>query len=489
MAAMLDANTGSLTASRYWRVLRQAFAWALLAVAVYFLWPAALGGGTSLVIVSGDSMEPTYHSGDMVIARSGAPAVGDVIVYAPEGLGGAQVVHRIIGGDAESGWELRGDNNDFIDPFYPAEAEVRGVVQVHIPNAGAVTMRILNPLVWCGVILAALVVALWPSEGKDEEQGDDEPEPESDPEDEDESDGSAPDSEDSVAPAGAVALARVAAKPASRRRHQRVALAALAGGLSLLAVACATPASAAQLTLLVGHELAVLPLQACAPGQAGGAPVIDSTGTDGTSAGVFSEVSLSGVPAACHGRPLEVFVHDSSGTVISSGSETASASPIIAMSGYAATSVATVVVRIGGWIFPTTWTAPLPPVPTEPYSCVGATSAPQGTGEACTVTPKRGNTWGSPGSRLGHQTFSVDTSAPNAIVTIDLSKSPFPGWTVAAVMTNGDWIKVPGYSCSELPLVRVYANPANGGKKQGAYFWYQESAAGIGSQNVICPGP
>lgn len=164
MAATLDANTDSHRASRYWHVWRQALAWAVLAATVYLLWPASLGGGTSLVIVSGDSMLPTYESGDLVVARKGGAQVGDVIVYAPQDLGGAQVVHRIIDGDAGSGWVLQGDNNDFLDPFYPTGSEVRGVVRLHVPNAGAVTMWFLNPLLWCTMILVGVVLALWPDE-------------------------------------------------------------------------------------------------------------------------------------------------------------------------------------------------------------------------------------------------------------------------------------------------------------------------------------
>ena len=35
-------------------------------------------------------------------------------------------------------------------------------------------MWLLNPLVWCGVILVAMVIALWPAEGDDEDADDDE---------------------------------------------------------------------------------------------------------------------------------------------------------------------------------------------------------------------------------------------------------------------------------------------------------------------------
>ncbi len=176
MASLLRADTDAPRASRDRRARGQGLAWGLLAVAVYFLWPASMGGGTSLVIVSGQSMEPTYSSGDLIVARKGEPQIGDVIVYAPSSLGGAQVVHRIIAGDAESGWILQGDNNNFVDPFYPVDDEVRGIVHIHVPRVSAVTSWLLNPLMWLGVILVGMVVALWPSEDDDDEDDEDDDE-------------------------------------------------------------------------------------------------------------------------------------------------------------------------------------------------------------------------------------------------------------------------------------------------------------------------
>ena len=162
MAIERDESTGAPRAHRYWRVLGQVLAWTLVATLGWLIWPAALGGSTSFVVVSGNSMEPTYESGDLVIARSGQPQVGDVIVYAPDSLGGAQVVHRVISGDAQTGWQVQGDNNDFVDPFFPSGSEVRGVVQVHVPHAGVVTRWLLNPLVWAALVLAGTVIAIWP---------------------------------------------------------------------------------------------------------------------------------------------------------------------------------------------------------------------------------------------------------------------------------------------------------------------------------------
>lgn len=172
MAIEQNAGTGASRTHRYWRVLGQIFAWAVVAAIAWLIWPTSLGGNTSFVIVSGQSMAPTYESGDLVIAYDIAADVGDVIVYSPASLDGAQVVHRIIGGDAEAGWQVQGDNNDFVDPFFPSGGEVRGVVLFHLPHAGAFTTWLLNPLLWGALILAGLVIFIWPPAEDDDEDSD-----------------------------------------------------------------------------------------------------------------------------------------------------------------------------------------------------------------------------------------------------------------------------------------------------------------------------
>ncbi len=68
----------------------------LLAAAWVFVAPQPLGGPTSMVITSGNSMEPKFHSGDMVIVREADDYdVGDVVAYRSEELNSV-VLHRII---------------------------------------------------------------------------------------------------------------------------------------------------------------------------------------------------------------------------------------------------------------------------------------------------------------------------------------------------------------------------------------------------------
>jgi signal peptidase I len=104
----------------------------LLLVGGFFFWPLRFGGSTTVVWVSGESMEPTLSSNDLVIARHhDRYEVGDVIVYRVPGDGlaaGEMVVHRIVGGDAVNGYVTRGDNRTSNDPWLPTADDVLGEV-------------------------------------------------------------------------------------------------------------------------------------------------------------------------------------------------------------------------------------------------------------------------------------------------------------------------------------------------------------------------
>jgi len=162
--------------------LASSAAWILGALTVgWLLWPSSLGGCTTLTIVSGESMEPTYYTGDLVVSRCGPVEVGDVIVYNPPNLGGARVIHRIVGGDAEDGWVMQGDNNDFLDPWNPTEENVLGSAAVHLPQVGKVASILLSPLTWISLLIVALAVVVWPGRKLEEPAEPDETQPQ-DPE-------------------------------------------------------------------------------------------------------------------------------------------------------------------------------------------------------------------------------------------------------------------------------------------------------------------
>jgi signal peptidase I len=106
--------------------------------------PAKLGGQVSYVLVNGISMEPNYHTGDLVIVRP-APAyqVGDVVTYHDAEMN-ANVIHRIIQVVGER-YVLQGDNNSWIDGYEPTAAEIAGKLWIYLPQFGSAVLWIKAP--------------------------------------------------------------------------------------------------------------------------------------------------------------------------------------------------------------------------------------------------------------------------------------------------------------------------------------------------------
>lgn len=151
--------------------LRSTAGWAVTAlvigVLVWFGWPTNLGGCTTLTIVSGHSMEPTYYTGDLVVSRCGEPAVGDIVVYTPAGMDRGRIIHRVVDGDAASGWVMQGDNNAFLDPWRPTRHDVLGIARLHVPGLGRVAAILLDPWSWASLLVVAAGALLWPDRRRD----------------------------------------------------------------------------------------------------------------------------------------------------------------------------------------------------------------------------------------------------------------------------------------------------------------------------------
>lgn len=137
------------------------FAFALVALGALWwltLGPQFLGGPADYVIVSGRSMEPTLFTGDLaVVRRQSEYEVGDVVAFRVDG---GAVIHRIVGGDAESGFVMLGDNNPSIDRWRPTPAEISGTMWFHVPDAGGWLGRLRSPQhlnVFAAVVLAMMI--------------------------------------------------------------------------------------------------------------------------------------------------------------------------------------------------------------------------------------------------------------------------------------------------------------------------------------------
>lgn len=115
---------------------------AVVATWAIFLRPAFLGGPVTYVIVAGHSMEPTLHTGDLVVARRQRTyRRGDVIAYRitkHQAGAGTLVVHRIVGGSSRVGYMTRGDNRRYRDPWRPKPADIAGKMSFHGRRLGMI---------------------------------------------------------------------------------------------------------------------------------------------------------------------------------------------------------------------------------------------------------------------------------------------------------------------------------------------------------------
>lgn len=130
--------------------------------------------GMYVTSLTGTSMEPHAHAGDLVIGdRAAEPREGDAIVfYTGSGRDSHLVFHRIVGETfAESGgWLTKGDNNSANDGFVTRYDDVVAVEVAVLPHLGflanvpASTCAVC--LVLCAVLVPGLVFARWFETGR-----------------------------------------------------------------------------------------------------------------------------------------------------------------------------------------------------------------------------------------------------------------------------------------------------------------------------------
>ena len=137
-------------------------------IGVFGLWfvlfrPTTLGGPASYEVVAGGSMQPSLDSGDLVIAQARPTyGQGDVIVFhvPTDAAGpGPLVIHRIIGGDARSGFIVKGDNKTAPDPWRPKPTDIVGRSWIRVPGGGEWMLMLRRPIVLGA--LAAGLAAFW----------------------------------------------------------------------------------------------------------------------------------------------------------------------------------------------------------------------------------------------------------------------------------------------------------------------------------------
>ena len=139
------------------RPLRRRLLAALSALLIFLAVAAIATRQIGYVVTSGISMEPLYHTGDLVvIERASEYHVGEIVAYHGPLDGHLVVLHRIVGGNAVSGFVMKGDNNHYDDPIHPVASQVIGRAVLHIPKVGPL---LTSPIVR-GLLSLVIVVLL-----------------------------------------------------------------------------------------------------------------------------------------------------------------------------------------------------------------------------------------------------------------------------------------------------------------------------------------
>lgn len=122
----------------------------LVAAMLWFCLPQSLGGRAGWVVISGTSMLPHMHTGDLaLVERQSSYHVGEVVAYrVPKGQVGAgyEVIHRIVGGNAKKGWTMQGDNRTLPDLWHPHNSDIVGARLLWIPKAYLLLRFLHTPL-------------------------------------------------------------------------------------------------------------------------------------------------------------------------------------------------------------------------------------------------------------------------------------------------------------------------------------------------------
>jgi signal peptidase len=137
----------------------------LIACLILVIWPVQLGGRFALTIVAGNSMEPTYMLGDVVVTWQEPAEVGDVVVLrVPEGEFGAGnlVIHRVIGVDS-AGWVTQGDNSSGPDAWTTSDNDIVGVAKFELPYSGRLLAITRSWLFIAALGVLAIAMFIWPA--------------------------------------------------------------------------------------------------------------------------------------------------------------------------------------------------------------------------------------------------------------------------------------------------------------------------------------
>ena len=152
--------TGSQKTGRNLTTAIKYVGYLLSAILITFSLVSTTGLVKARIVLTG-SMSPTINPGDIVLLAKPTqlvPHVGSIVAYTARRFDGSPVgifTHRIIGGDAASGFVVKGDNNPTPDVQHPRTADISGVQFFTVPLVG----KILTPKML--IILVPVLVGFW----------------------------------------------------------------------------------------------------------------------------------------------------------------------------------------------------------------------------------------------------------------------------------------------------------------------------------------
>ena len=141
-------------------VLSRWFGYVLAFTLISFSILSFQGSIKARVVLTG-SMAPAINPGDIILTTPPTnitPEIGSIVAYVGRRFDGTAVgvfSHRIIGGNAQSGFIVKGDHNPEPDTQQPKIPDITGVVIFVIPLIG----KFLTPKAL--IVLIPLIFGLW----------------------------------------------------------------------------------------------------------------------------------------------------------------------------------------------------------------------------------------------------------------------------------------------------------------------------------------
>jgi signal peptidase I len=141
-------------------VLSRWFGYVLAFTLISFSILSFQGSVKARVVLTG-SMTPTINPGDVILTTPPTnitPKIGSIVAYVGRRFDGTAVgvfSHRIIGGNAQTGFIVKGDSNPEPDTQKPKIPDITGVVIFVIPLIG----KFLTPKAL--IVIIPLIFGLW----------------------------------------------------------------------------------------------------------------------------------------------------------------------------------------------------------------------------------------------------------------------------------------------------------------------------------------